>query len=101
MLPELERRWGKKPAAVLRDAEDSMFSYMAFPAEHHLRIRTTNVVERVNREIKRRTKVVSVFPDAESVLRLVGIEIVELDRDWSLKRGYFTKKSMDEARESS
>lgn len=101
VLPELERRWGKKPAAVLRDAEDSMFSYMAFPAEHHLRIRTTNVVERVNREIKRRTKVVSVFPDAESVLRLVGIEIVELDRDWSLKRGYFTKKSMDEARESS
>lgn len=70
-----------------------MFSYMAFPAEHYLRIRTTNVVERVNREIKRRTKVVSVFPDVESVLRLVGIEIVERDRNWSLKRGYFIKKS--------
>ena len=59
------------------------------------------MVERVNREIKHRTNVVSVFPDAESVLRLVGIEVVELDRDWSLKRSYFTKKSMDKARESS
>ena len=49
VLPELERRWGKKPAAVLRDAEDSLFSYMAIPAEHHLRIRTTNMVERVTR----------------------------------------------------
>ena len=74
---------------------------MAIPAEHHLRIRTTNMVERVNREIKRRTKVVSVFPDAESALRLVEIEVVERDREWSLKRCYFTKKSMDEARESS
>ena len=83
MLPELERRWGKKPAVVLRDAEYSLFSYMAFPAEHHLRIRTTNMVERINREIKRRTKVVSVFLDAESALRLVGIEVLERDRDWS------------------
>jgi hypothetical protein len=45
--------------------------------------------------------VVSVFPDAESALRLVEIEVVERDREWSLKRCYFTKKSMDEARESS
>jgi putative transposase len=49
VLPELERRWGKKPATVLRDAEDSLFSYVAFPAEHHLRILTTNMVERVTR----------------------------------------------------
>ena len=68
----------------------------ATPEQH-----TTNMVERVNREIKRRTRVVSVFSDAESVLRLVGIEVVEQDREWSLKRSYFTKKSMDEARESS
>lgn len=68
--------------------------------EHHLRIRTTNIVERVNREMKRRTRVVSVFPDAESALRLVGIEAIELDREWSLKRNYFTQKSMDDVRTS-
>jgi transposase-like protein len=98
VVSEIERRWGKKPAAVLRDAEESLFAYMAFPVEHHLRIRTTNIVERVNREIKRRCRVVSVFPDAESVLRLVGCAIADLDDEWSVKRGYFTKKSMDDVR---
>lgn len=100
VLPDLERRWGKQAATVLRNAEESLFAYLAFPVEHHLRIRTTNIVERVNREMKRRTRVVSVFPDAESALRLVGIEAIELDREWSLKRNYFTQKSMDDVRAS-
>lgn len=100
VLPDLERRWGKQAATVLRNAEESLFAYLAFPVEHHLRIRTTNIVERVNREMKRRTRVVSVFPDAESALRLVGIEAIELDREWSLKRNYFTQKSMDDVRTS-
>ena len=100
MLPDLERRWGKQATAVLRNAEDSLFACLAFPVEHLLRIRTTNIVERINREMKRRTCVVSVFPDAESALRLVGIEAIELDREWSLKRNYCTKKSMNEVCES-
>jgi len=70
-LPDLERRWGKQAVAVLRNAGESLFAYLAFPVEHHLRIRTTNIVERVNREMKRCTRVVSVFPDAESALWMV------------------------------
>ncbi len=77
VLPDLERHWGKQVGAVLQNTEESLFAYLAFPIAHHLRIRTTNIVERVNREMKRRTRVVSVFPDAESVLRLVGIEAIE------------------------
>lgn len=98
VLPVVEKRWGKKPAAVLRDAEESLFTYLAFPIDHHVRIRTTNIVERVNREIKRRCKVVSVFPNAESVMRLVCASVEDLDDEWSLRRGYFTKKSMEEVR---
>ena len=71
--------------------DESLFAYMAFPIEHHLRIRTTNIVERVNREIKRRCRVVSVFPDAESILRLVGCAIADYDDEWSVKRGISPK----------
>jgi len=77
VLPNLERRWGKQAAAVLRNAKERLFVYLAFPIEHHLRICTTNIVERVNREMERQTRAVSVFPDAKSALRLVGIEAIE------------------------
>lgn len=68
VLSKLERHWGKRYAAVLKDAEYILLAYLALPVEHYLRIRTTNIVKRVNREIKRRTKVVSVLRDAESAL---------------------------------
>jgi transposase-like protein len=81
----------RKPTAVLRDAEESLVIYIAFPIKPHLRIRTTKIVERVNRERKRRCKIVSVFSDAESVLRIVCCAVVDLDDERSVKQGYFTK----------
>ena len=60
-----------KAAAKVEESIFETLTYMNFPSEHWRRIRTNNVLERLNREIKRRTKVVGTFPDGESALMLV------------------------------
>ena len=73
-----------KPRAgeLLEDAEADALAYLDFPREHHVRLRTNNVQERANGEIKRRTKVVGVFPSAESMTRLVGSVLVDVNEEW-------------------
>ena len=63
---------------------------MSFPVEHQKRLRTTNLCERVNREIKRRTRVVSIFPNARSVERLVTAVLMEMSEDWQSGPRYLT-----------
>jgi putative transposase len=70
----LQTRWSQA-ARVLTEAEEDVLAYMAFPHEHWTRIFSTNVLERLNREVKRRTDVVGVFPDVPSVIRLEPIRI--------------------------
>jgi len=62
----------------------------AFPAEHRRRIRTTNMLERVNREIRRRTRVVSIFPNEASCLRLVSALLMEISEEWLTGRTYLS-----------
>ena len=69
-------------------------SYTAFPKEHAKRIRTTNMMERVNRELKRRTKVVGVFPNEESPLRLVGSILMDINEEWVTGRRYLAMEGM-------
>ena len=73
-----------KPHAgeLLEDAEADALAYLDFPKEHHLRLRTNNVQERANEEIKRRTKVVGVFPSVGSMLRLVGSVLIDVNEEW-------------------
>ena len=73
-----------KPRAgrLLEDAEADALAYLDFPYEHHIRLRTNNVQERANEEIKRRAKVVGVFPSAESMMRLVGSVLVDVNEEW-------------------
>jgi transposase-like protein len=71
---------------LLEDAEADALAYLDFPHEHHVRLRTNNVQERANEEIKRRTKVVGVFPSAESLMRLVGSVLVDVNEEWMLGR---------------
>ena len=59
-----------------------------FPEEHRKRVRTTNGLERINREILRRTKVVSIFPNEKSCLRLVTAILMEIDQEWSASKKY-------------
>ena len=83
-----------KAAQILSDAEDDVLAYMAFPPEHWSRIYSTNPLERLNREIKRRTNVVGVFPDEPSVNRLVGTLLIGHNDEWQVARRYFSLQSM-------
>ena len=76
-----------KAAQKIADSVAETLTYMDFPAEHWTRIRTNNVLERINREIKRRTKVVGTFPDGESALMLVCARLRHITSSvWGTKR---------------
>jgi putative transposase len=68
-----------KAAELLEEAEPDALAYLDFPYDHHRRLRTNNVQERANREIKRRSRVVQVFPSRRSLIRMVGAVLSEMD----------------------
>lgn len=86
-------RW-PKATELLRAAEEDVLAYMAFPTEHWTRIYSTNPLERLNKEIKRRTNVVGIFPDVPSVERLVGAILTDIHDEWQVGRRYFSQESM-------
>jgi transposase-like protein len=73
-------------------------SCLAFPESHRKRIRTTNALERLNQEIKRRTKVVRIFPNREACLRLVTALAVEQSEEWVTGRRYLDMDKLEEQR---
>lgn len=82
-------------AQLLVQAEADILAYKNFPKAHWRRIHSTNMLERLNKEVKRRTKVVGIFPDQPSVIRLVGSLLKETDEDWrGAQRCYFSQPSM-------
>ena len=82
--PIVARACYQRAGEVLLEAEEAL-AYLAFSASHRTRIRTNNVQERANREIKRRTGVVQGFPSRESLIRLVGAALIEADEEWSAR----------------
>ncbi len=66
------------------------FTVFAFPAEHQRRLRTTNGLERLNREIDRRTTVVSIFPNEAACLRLISAILIEIDEAWQTEKRYLS-----------
>ena len=82
-------------AELLLDAEDDVLAYFAFPQDHWRQIRSTNPLERLNKELRRRVRAVGLFPDEASVLRLLGSILVEQDDEWRVaSRRYFSVSSM-------
>ena len=84
-----------RAAAVLEEAEPDALAYLDFPPTHWKRLRTNNVQERTNREIKRRSRVVQVFPSTGSLVRLAGAVMCEQDEIWQESR-YFSEARMNE-----
>ena len=83
-----------KAAALLETAADDILAFMSFPEEHWRRLASNNLLERLNREIRRRTDVVQVFPDEASLIRLIGVMLIEVDTEWAVGRRYFSEGSM-------
>ncbi len=84
-----------RAAAILEGAEPNALAYLDFPPTHWKRLRTNNVQERTNREIKRRSRVVQVFPSTGSLVRLAGAVMCEQDETWQESR-YFSEERMNE-----
>jgi putative transposase len=81
-------------ARLLEDAEADLLAFYAFPAEHWSKLRSTNPLERVNREIGRRSDVVGIFPNDAALLRLAGMLLLEQNDEWLVGRRYLSETSM-------
>ena len=81
-------------SAWLEDNLSEGFSVFDFPLEHRRTIRTTNSLERINREIRRRTRVVGVFPNEASCLRLISAILMEISEEWQIGKHYCAGKSL-------
>src|SRR4030081_3180331 len=84
-----------KLAALMDQAETDVLAFMSFPKDHRPKIHSTNPLERLNGEIKRRTEVVGIFPNEAAITRLVGAILLEQNDEWAVQRArYITLESI-------
>jgi putative transposase len=76
-------------AALMDDAEADVLAYMGFPAQHRAKLHSTNPLERLNGEIKRRSEVVGIFPNEATVTRLIGALLLEQNDEWAVQRARY------------
>jgi putative transposase len=92
---QLHNRWPKLKVFV-DDSLDDALAYMSFPAQHRTKLHSTNPLERLNKEIKRRADVVGIFPNEDSIRRLIGAVLLEANDEWQLQHRYMQIEGMTE-----
>jgi transposase-like protein len=92
---QLRPKWPKL-AAFIDDSEADVLAHMDFPAQHRSKIHSTNPLERLNKEVKRRADVVGIFPNEGAIIRLIGAVLLEANDEWQLQNRYMQTEPMTE-----
>jgi putative transposase len=92
---QLRPRWPRL-AALMDESEHDVLAYMGFPAQHRTKLHSTNPLERLNKEVKRRADVVGIFPSEPSIVRLIGAVLLEQNDEWQLRPRYMQLEPMAE-----
>ncbi|HTX52291.1 MAG TPA: IS256 family transposase [Candidatus Baltobacteraceae bacterium] len=92
---QLRAKWPKL-AAFIDDSEADVLAYMDFPAQHRTKLHSTNTLERLNKEVKRRADVVGIFPNEAAIIRLIGAVLLEANDEWQLQHRYMQTEAMAE-----
>ena len=95
LADQFRPRWPKL-AALMDESEHDVLAYMAFPTQHRAKLHSTNPLERLNKEVKRRADVVGIFPSEQSILRLIGAVLLEANDEWRLQHRYMQVEAMAE-----
>jgi transposase-like protein len=91
----MRERWPKL-AAFMDKSEHDVLAHMSFPAQHRTKLHSTNNLERLNKEVKRRADVVGIFPNEASILRLIGAVLLEQNDQWQTQSRYMQVEAMAE-----
>ena len=92
---QLRGKWPKL-GAFIDDSETDVLAHMDFPAQHRTKLHSTNPIERLNKEVKRRADVVGIFPNEASIVRLIGAVLLEANDEWQTQHRYMQTEAMAE-----
>ena len=92
---QLRGRWSKL-AELMDQSEVDVLAYMSFPRQHRTKLHSTNPIERLNKEVKRRSDVVGIFPNEASIMRLIGAVLFEQNDEWQTQNRYMQVEAFDQ-----